>query len=106
VVIVGTLTARVCLCVSIGGGVWFLLGRYLSGFWLGSPQTQSRGPIKKIDYDMSKVSTRNGMFHPSFMGLAVQPWPHPHQVEIEELQVPHAYVEDESLWLAQLDVSL
>jgi len=36
------------------------------------------------------------------MGLAVQPWPHPHQVEIKELQVPHAYVEDESLWLAQL----
>ena len=51
---------------------------------------------------MSEVSTRNGMLHQSCMGLAVQPWPNPHQVEIKELQVPHAYVEDESLWLAQL----
>ena len=42
------------------------------------------------------------MLHPSCMGLAVQPWTPPHQVEIQELQVPHAYAEDESLWLAEL----
>ena len=46
--------------------------------------------------------TVDGMPHPSCIGLAVQPWPPPHQVEISGLQVPHAYAEDESLWLAEL----
>ena len=99
---VGTLSTPVCLCVSIGRRVCFLLELYLSDFDLGLLEAQSRGPIQMNSLWHCEVSTRNGMLHPSCMRLAVQPWPPLQQVEIEELQVPHAYAEDESLWLAQL----
>ena len=57
----------------LGGGVIFVENGTCLIFDLGLLETQSRGPIQQIDYDMSEVSTRNGMLHPSCMGLAVQP---------------------------------
>jgi len=89
----------VCVCVSWGGR-WSVsvLSRVMSCiFWLVSWRHCLQISFTWIYSDLSEVSTRNGMHHPNYVWLAVQPWPQTPQVEIDEPQVPHpGYPEDQS----------
>jgi len=90
------------VCVYWGGSIMYVLTLPVRFRTCVSSRYSLEVRFKWIHYDISEVSTRNEMSHPNYMGLVVQPWPPPPQVEIDELQVPHAYAQDESLWLAEL----
>jgi len=58
--------------------------------------------VSCIEITCGLPPTVDGMPHPSCMGLALQPWPPPHQVEIS----PHAYAEASPFDWLDYDVSL